>query len=261
MPEDRFMPLKVQPVNLPENTSVVVSHSKVKAAKAGNAKDAYNRRTVECRIATAVLHKLGCGGKKPEPKLLSEWFEQCTEDFADALKQINSLLHEGGYSVKELSEILGCSEQEIKDTLCVTKAGSRYEEPEEGFQLLKRARHVISETERVEKSLAILDEMREDAAEKFGKLMNASHESCRNDYEISCRELDSLVAAGREAGSFGSRLTGAGFGGCTVHLVPSQMVEEFMKIINENYYKPEGLENEPDNQFVFSPVAGAGILM
>jgi len=70
-----------------------------------------------------------------------------------------------------------------------------------------------------------------------------------------------LVAAGREAGSFGSRLTGAGFGGCTVHLVPSQMVEEFMKIINENYYKPEGLENEPDNQFVFSPVAGAGILM
>ncbi len=256
-----FMPLKVQPVKLPENISVVVTHSKVKAAKAGNAKDAYNRRTVECRIATAVLHKLGCSEKKPEPKLLCEWFEQCTEGFADALKQIGSYLHENGYSVKELSEILNCSEAEIRETLCVTKAGSKYDEPEDGFQLLKRAKHVISEAERVEKSLAILEEMPDDAAEKFGKLMNASHESCRYDYEISCRELDALVAAGRDAGSFGSRLTGAGFGGCTVHLVPSETVDEFMEIINKKYYKPEGLENEPDNQFVFSPVAGACVLL
>jgi len=256
-----FMPLRVQPVKLPENTSVVVCHSKVKAAKAGNAKDAYNRRTVECRIATTVLYKLGCGDKSPEPQLLSEWLELCADGFDDALKQINSLLHEGGYYSKELSEILGCSEQEIIDSLYVTKAGSNYTEPEDGFQLLKRARHVISETQRVEQSLAVLNEMPENAAEKFGELMNTSHESCKNDYEISCRELDALVAAGREAGSFGSRLTGAGFGGCSVHLVPSQIESEFMKTLNEKYYKPEGLENETDNQFVFSPVAGAGVLM
>ena len=256
-----FMPLKVTPVQLPENCEVVVCHSKVKAAKAGNAKDAYNRRTVECRIATAILHKLGNCDKTPEPKLLSEWFELCLKDYKNALKQINSLLHEDGYFIKEIAEILNCSEQEIKETLYITKTGSKFAEPKDGFQLLKRARHVISETERVEKSLAILKEMPEDAAEKFGKLMNDSHESCRYDYEISCRELDALVTIGREAGAYGSRLTGAGFGGCTVHLVPTENVDCFMKTINEKYYKPEGLETEKDNQFVFSPVAGAGVLL
>ncbi len=256
-----FMPLKVTPVQLPENCEIVVCHSKVKAAKAGNAKDAYNRRTVECRIATVILHKLGNCDKTSEPKRLSEWFEQCTENFDDALKQINFLLHEGGYFSKEISEILNYSEQEVKETFYVTKTGSKFAEPEDGFQLLKRAKHVISETERVEKSLAILKEMPENAAELFGKLMNDSHESCRDDYEISCRKLDALVTIGRESGSYGSRLTGAGFGGCTVHLVPTKNVDCFMKTINEKYYKLENLENEPDNQFVFSPVAGAGILM
>jgi galactokinase len=127
--------------------------------------------------------------------------------------------------------------------------------------LKKRARHVISETRRVEASLSLLKEMPEDAAIRFGSFMNASHESCRDDYEISCPELEALVAAGRRAGSFGSRLTGAGFGGCTVNLIPAGTAPEFMQEINRHYYEPRNLAAYTDNQFEFKPASGAGLLI
>lgn len=90
---------------------------------------------------------------------------------------------------------------------------------------LKRARHVVSEDLRVglsEKALA-----RNDLAQ-FGELMVASHNSLRDDYEVSCPELDLLVEAALEVpGVLGSRMTGAGFGGCTVSLVATDSVPEF----------------------------------
>jgi galactokinase len=160
-----------------------------------------------------------------------------------------------------LSGILGIPESEVVKEYYVTKAGQSYPEPPEGFQLKKRARHVISETQRVEASLSLLQEMPENAARQFGSLMNASHESCRDDYEISCPELEALVAAGRQAGSFGSRLTGAGFGGCTVNLIPAGTASEFMQEINRQYYEPRGLTDYRDNQFEFKPASGAGLLI
>jgi N-acetylgalactosamine kinase len=255
-----FFPIRTQPVRLPPDSTVVVCHSRVTAAKAGNAKDEYNRRTVECRLAVAVLHARGSAADKPEPDLLSQWLAEETEGYADALDKIERLLKPGGYTAEMLAEILDKTEQEVIDTYFVTKAGQNYPAPPEGFLLKKRARHVIAETERVEASLALLKEMPHDAAERFGALMNASHESCRDDYGISCPELDALVAAGRRAGAFGARLTGAGFGGCTVNLIPAGTAREFMQEIDRHYYEPRGLTNYTDNQFEFKPASGAGIV-
>ena len=72
--------------------------------------------------------------------------------------------------------------------------------------------------------------------EKFGQLMNESHNSLRDDFEVSCAELDELVNIARSCeGVLGSRMTGGGFGGCTVTLVKKNCVEKLQRTIEEKY--------------------------
>jgi galactokinase len=97
----------------------------------------------------------------------------------------------------------------------------------------KRARHVITEDERTLDSVRAL---KAGDIARFGVLMNESHESLKTDYEVSCKELDALVEAARSVeGVYGARMTGAGFGGCTVSLVKSDAVETFQKQVPERY--------------------------
>ncbi len=104
--------------------------------------------------------------------------------------------------------------------------------------VLQRARHVISENERVIASVQALSNG--DIAE-FGRLMNASHASLRDDYAVSIPEMDALVAAAqRVSGCHGSRLTGAGFGGCTVSLVANDAVEHFRHEVAAAYLASTG---------------------
>ena len=79
--------------------------------------------------------------------------------------------------------------------------------------------------------------------EKFGELLNQSHYSLRDLYEVTGKELDALTKYSRAFdGCIGSRMTGAGFGGCTISLVKSDKVDEFIKFVNENYAKEIGYE-------------------
>ena len=71
---------------------------------------------------------------------------------------------------------------------------------------------------------------------KLGNLMNESQDSCRDFFQCSCPELDSLCDIARRHGSYGSRLTGAGWGGCSVHLVPEDRVHEVRQAWNKEYY-------------------------
>jgi galactokinase len=74
--------------------------------------------------------------------------------------------------------------------------------------------------------------------EEFGLLMHQSHASLRDDYEVSCPELDLMVELARPLrGVYGARMTGGGFGGCTVNLVCNECVEEFQAAIGEGYKK------------------------
>ena len=101
-----------------------------------------------------------------------------------------------------------------------------------------RARHVISENERAVRGAAVLESG--DVA-TFGQLMNESHASLRDDYEVSVPELDALVEAARRVpGCHGSRLTGAGFGGCTVSLVEAPAVERFRRDVAAAYQAATG---------------------
>jgi galactokinase len=97
--------------------------------------------------------------------------------------------------------------------------------------LLKRARHIFSENKRV---LDAAVAMRAADRVAFGELMNASHQSLKDDYEVSSAALDELVAHARaHVGCLGSRLTGAGFGGCTVSLVAKEHQNNFVEVFSE----------------------------
>lgn len=104
---------------------------------------------------------------------------------------------------------------------------------------LKRANHAVRENERAKEAVNIL---KNGDIVGFGKLMNDSHISLRDDYEVTGFELDSLVeAAWNEEGTIGSRMTGAGFGGCTVSIVKNKNIDSFIKNVGEKYKEKTGL--------------------
>ena len=107
----------------------------------------------------------------------------------------------------------------------------------------RRARHVISENAR---ALAAADALRTQNLSAFGELMIASHASLRDDFEVSCSELDLLVDIALDVeGVYGARLTGAGFGGCMIALVEKKAVDRLVQAIEANYASATGRQASP----------------
>ena len=106
----------------------------------------------------------------------------------------------------------------------------------------KRAKHAVYENQRTIKAVNAL---KNNDIETFGKLMNASHISLRDDYEVSCPEVDKLVEiAWNIPGVIGSRITGGGFGGCTVSIVRNDAIENFKKEVISKYKEATGIDAE-----------------
>ena len=119
----------------------------------------------------------------------------------------------------------------------------------------RRARHVVTEDERV---LASVDALSAGDLARFGRLMYESHASLHDDYEVTVPQLDVMVAAAREVpGVLGSRMTGAGFGGCTVSLVQAGAVNEFVKHVPARYRAQTNVE---PRIYVCRAVDGAGLI-
>ena len=116
----------------------------------------------------------------------------------------------------------------------------------------KRCRYVIEENARVLEAVSVLKRRSQSTSEKtdesliqFGNLMNASHNGLRDDYEVSCKELDLLTDIARSiTGVIGSRMTGAGFGGCTVSIVHRDALEIFQTRVTTEYHEQTGIEPE-----------------
>jgi galactokinase len=118
-----------------------------------------------------------------------------------------------------------------------------------------RARHVIYECQRTRRAVTAL---REDDLSLVGHLINASHESLRDLYEVSGPELDAMVSCAQQIeGCYGARLTGAGFGGCTINLVNRQKLEEFPRRLAEAYHRTTGRQAQI---LVSEPAPGAGLV-
>lgn len=107
---------------------------------------------------------------------------------------------------------------------------------------LCRARHAVTENQR---TIQAVEALKKGDIEEFGQLMNASHLSLKEDYEVSCEELDILVEEAWDIeGVLGSRMMGAGFGGCTVSIVKNSAVNEFIGRVGQNYEKRTGRHAE-----------------
>ena len=120
--------------------------------------------------------------------------------------------------------------------------------------VFRRCRHVVTEDDRVQRAASALEAGR---VGEVGRLMQESHVSMRDDYEISCREIDILVElAGRVEGVLGARMTGGGFGGCTINLVRVDAVDRFADEIGRGYKAATGIAAQ---FLVCRPGDGAGV--
>ncbi|PYV54190.1 MAG: galactokinase, partial [Acidobacteria bacterium] len=117
--------------------------------------------------------------------------------------------------------------------------------------IYKRCRHVITENARVAEAA---DALKRGDLTTFGRLMAESHRSLQNDYQVSCSELDLMVdLAKAQCGVFGTRMTGGGFGGCTISLVASNSVEEFAQNVRAEYQRFTGFSPQ-----IFASAAAEG---
>lgn len=139
-------------------------------------------------------------------------------------------------AVRALKPVLG-DIQALRDVSSKQLEEHKSQMPELWY---RRARHVVTENERV---LTAVESLKNGDVQHFGRLMYESHASLRDDYEVSSRELDIMVElASKQKGTIGARMTGAGFGGCTVNLVSSGAVSDFQGAIEEGYQSATGLK-------------------
>lgn len=166
----------------------------------------------EAKIVIACSNKKrGLGDSK-----YNERREEC-ESALESLQMVTKITSLGELSEKEFEE----HKQVIKDE-----------------RKRKRAKHAVYENQR---TIRAVEALKANNIALFGQLMNESHISLRDDYEVTGIELDTLVeSAWKQDGVIGSRMTGAGFGGCTVSIVKNDKVEDFVKKVGETYFNKIG---------------------
>lgn len=219
-----FDPLRVTPVPVPDGWRWVVASSLVRAEKSAGARGRYNERARQCREALAASVGAVPGGQAPNSG-------NRATNTAPAYNDLVSAADPGGL-LRRVRRILSPV-------------------------LFRRFRHVVTEGRRV----ALAEQaMRDVNMHRFGQLMVRSHESLRDDYEVSTGELDAIVGVALEAGAAGARLTGAGFGGCAVALCDDSTVAPVMEALTARFYKPRlGGPPTTDMLFVAKPGGGAGV--
>ena len=232
-----FFPLRTELVPLRQELTFIVCNSLIRAPKSESVRYAYNRRVVECRLATALLSRAVTQrtGRTVKAERLSDLSSaQLGPAYPELGETARHAIGERPLSLSAVAELLAMTPRQVQREYCMQRDGTPLAEPPDGFRIWNRYKHIVTEAARVGLTVKAL---KSGDNTEVGRLMNQSHASCRDDYEISCPELDTLVSLGLENGALGARLTGAGFGGCTVHAVPTETAAEFLKKMDVSYYK------------------------
>uniref|UniRef100_A0A3B3HVC1 Galactokinase 2 n=1 Tax=Oryzias latipes TaxID=8090 RepID=A0A3B3HVC1_ORYLA len=250
-----FHPLRATDVKLPEGAVFVISNCCKEMNKAASSH--YNIRVVECRIATKMLaHHRGLDPSKVSK--LSQVQTELNASLEEMLAMVEEVFHPEPYTREEICKLLSITSEKFS-----TEVLSANTQQETHFKLYQRSKHVYGEAARVMSFKSVCDSEPVDAIRLLGDLMNQSHVSCRDLYECSCPELDQLVDICLKSGAVGSRLTGAGWGGCAVSMVPSKKMESFLKAVRDAYYTPDPRRAAMEKQslFVSKPAGGAALFL
>ncbi|KAI9673150.1 MAG: galactokinase [Caeruleum heppii] len=278
--------LTARPIPLPKTDpemTFLVAQSFVAADKHVTGPVCYNLRVVECSLAAECLAKLlDVNDPLPEDAgplgvslrgLQNAYFRVRTESGGDPpgfesehkqqLKELlrltqDNLTQTDGYTREEIAEILGISGEELQERYM-----SKFPIRAERFLLRHRAMHVFSEAIRVLEFMSLLsasDPPSNQLPKQLGAIMNETQRSCREFYDCSCPELDEICQLALDAGAYGSRLTGAGWGGCSVHLVPQEKVDAVKEAWTIRYYRKRfpGMTEEKLAEAVVISKPGSG---
>jgi galactokinase len=231
-----FDPLTVDLVPMPSDAALVVADSLEVADKSGKVREEYNRRVVECAIAARILGLArGLDGVRVLGDVVKQHGKWTARDLIDAL----GARAPERLGLIEASKILNLPEETLRAEVLGHGANQIRFDENRPLQILRRARHVLSETERVNLAAEALAAGNLD---KMGALMDASHQSLRDDFEASTPLLDAMVKCAREGGALGARLTGAGFGGCIIALARDTDAAAIVESLKKNYYATLGPE-------------------
>jgi galactokinase len=230
--------------------AILVAQSFVTSDKAVTASQHYNLRVVEVTLASVVLAKLHDIALNPDHSSLGFSLRNFQEELmkrdgksdlsmeqqVDAVIQVikSKLDKENGYAREDIAEILEISVENLEKEYM-----SKFPVQADAFKLRQRALHVLEEARRVllfRNTMSKSGTLDQSKLEYLGDLMNKTQESCAKVYECSCPEIDDICSIARRAGTYGSRLTGAGWGGCTVHLVPQKKVSTVVETLKKEYY-------------------------
>ena len=162
------------------------------------------------------------------------------------------------HACEEVAKILGVSLLRDTSLDALNAAKDQIHSQPNGSVMFRRARHFLTEEIRTQK---LREAMLERNWKTVGQQMYAGHQSLRDDYQVSCPELDYLVnkaySIGLSGGMIGSRMTGGGFGGCTVSLVFRHALEAIQEALESDYFARTGIHT---TSFATRPAAGAMIL-
>ena len=175
-------------------------------------------------------------------------YNQRGAECRDALRRMTERLPEAA-GASRYTELLAL----VSLKTLVAGADSVLEDPQR-----QRFRHVITEADRVEKAR---EAMVAGDIEVFGRLMCESHESLRNDYDVSCKSLDELVDIAMSSGAKGARLTGAGLGGCIVALCAAEQTTALVEALSREFYTPRNMSDpQAEHLIIAEPSGGACVI-
>jgi N-acetylgalactosamine kinase len=250
-----FDPLRVRPVKMPPEAALVVADSREEADKSGKVRTEYNRRVVECGLAARFLARaLTLNGVQvlgDVVKGVKHW------NAADLITALGETAPERlNPDLVEAASRLGLSSEALARELLGDGNPRVALDGHRPLEILKRARHVFTETERVLQAVRALEAGR---LAEMGVLMNQSHRSLAEDFHCSTSRLDRMVSCARRAGALGARLTGAGFGGSIVALCHANNAQRVIAALDREYYSSLQIPAESACT-VLHASAGAGLV-
>ncbi|XP_058066447.1 N-acetylgalactosamine kinase isoform X1 [Anopheles bellator] len=249
-------PLRATAIQLPPSAVFVIANSLSEANKAATSD--FNQRVVECRLACRLLAK----------QMKLNWrdisrFSDLQKALGYSLEEMEALVNRNltqlSYNRSDMLQMLEISEDDFSENMLTTNTRNI-----QMFKLKQRSLHVFQEALRVEKFIEIAKTMPADAIKRMKTLMRQSHESLKILYECSHENLDRIVDISESIG-VGTRLTGAGWGGCVVALCDGfEESKCFINLLQKQFYAKQTTSKPADtgiHVFATSPQRGAEIYL